>query len=251
MKTTEDHLLKGRVTFNQPAVGYRTAIDTVLLAASIGAKPGHKVLDMGCGVGGVMLCLGARVPGVMVHGLEIQPELADLAQANIEKNHLGDRLRVFTGDIVDPPAEIAKGGYDFVVANPPFVPQGNGHPPPGDMKRTANFEGDADINQWVGASLRLVRAKGTVVMVHRADRLDHIMAAIKAGRDDNGQGAGDITILPIHPRAGEPANRIIISFRRGVKSPVSLLQGIAVHNNGEAYTPLLDAIVDGGAISLK
>ena len=249
-ETTEDHLLKGRVTFHQPASGYRTAIDTVLLAASVGAKPENRVLDMGCGVGGAMLALGARV-GARVDGIEIQSQLVGLAKANISENGLDASLRVFEGDIVAPPKEIARGGYDFVMANPPFMDAGRGNPPPGEMKRTANFEGSADLAQWLGAGLMLVKRKGTVVIIQRADRLGHIMAAIESIRDANGEGAGDAVILPIHPRRGEPANRVIVSFRRGVKTPVTLLEGIAVHTDGEGYTDLLEDVLDGGAISLK
>ena len=249
-ETTEDHLLKGRITFEQPASGYRTAIDTVLLAASVNANQGDKVLDMGCGVGGAMLALGVRV-GAKVDGIEIQPLLASMAKANISKNKLDGSLRVFEGDITNPLKEIAGGGYDLVMANPPFMDAGRGNPPPGEMKRTANVEGDADLVTWLGAGLRLVKRKGTVIVIQRADRLGHIMAAIESMRDANGEGAGDAVILPIHPRAGEPANRVIVSFRRGVKTPVTLLEGIAVHTDGEGYTDLLEDVLDGGAISLK
>ena len=250
-ETTEDHLLKGRVTFYQPATGYRTAIDTVLLAASVNAKPGSRVLDMGCGVGGAMLALGARVDGVLVDGIEIQPQLASLAKTNISENKLEASLRVFEGDISNPPKDIVAGGYDFIMANPPFMDPGRGNPPPGEMKRTANVEGAADLAAWLRAGLMLVKRKGVVVIIQRADRLGHIMAAIDGLRDANGEGAGDAIILPIHPRAGEPANRVIVSFRRGVKTPVTLLEGIAVHTEGEGYTDLLENVLDGGAISLK
>lgn len=254
-ETTKDHLLKGRVTFHQPTIGYRTAIDTVLLAASVAAKPGHRVLDMGCGVGGAMLALGARVGagagGVLVDGIEIQSQLVGLAKTNILENKLDDNLRVFEGDIANPPKGVSGGGYDFVMANPPFMDAGRGNPPPGEMKRTANVEGDADLTTWIGAGIRLVKRKGTVVIIHRADRLGHIMAAIETQLDANGEGAGDATILPIHPRAGLPANRVIVSFRRGVKTPVTLLEGIAVHTSGEGYTDLLEGVLDGGAIGLK
>ena len=258
-ETTKDHLLKGRVTFHQPAIGYRTAIDTVLLAASVNAKPGDKVLDMGCGVGGAMLALGARVgasvgasvDGVLIDGIEIQPQLVGLAKTNILENKLDGSLRVFEGDIANPPKGVVSGGYDFVMANPPFMDAGRGNPPPGEMKRTANFEGDADLATWLGAGLKLVKRKGTVVIIQRADRLGHIMAAIDSQLDANGEGAGDAIILPIHPRAGMPANRVIVSFRRGVKTPVTLLEGIAVHTEGEGYTDLLEDVLDGGAISLK
>ena len=249
--TTEDHLFKGRIRFYQPAIGYRSAIDTVLLAASINAKPGDRVADMGCGVGVAMLCLGSRVDGLLIDGIEIQPVLADLSLRNISENGLENRSQVFIGDITNPPDGIKAGEYDFAMANPPFMAPANGNPPPGEIKRTANFEGDADLNQWVNAALGLVRRKGTVVLIQRADRLGDVISAILAASDPNGEGAGDIAILPIHPKKGAPANRVIVSFRRGVKTPVTLLEGITVHTDNGGYTPLLERVLDGGGISLK
>ena len=250
-ETTEDHLFKGRIRFYQPKVGYRSAIDTVLLAASVNAGPGDRVVDMGSGVGVAMLCLGTRVDGVLIDGIEIQAILADLARHNISENTLDGRLRAFDGDIANPPSTITMGEYDFAMANPPFMASGNGNPPPGEIKRTANVEGDADLNQWVNASLGLVRRKGTVVLIQRADRLGDIISAISAARDANGEGAGDTVILPVHPKKGAPANRVIVSFRRGVKAPVTLLEGITVHTDNGGYTQLLERVLDGGAISLK
>ena len=84
---TDDRLLGGRVALYQPAAGYRAAIDPVLLAASIPAREGETVLEIGAGVGGAALCLAARVPGIVVHGLEIQADLVDVAALNIDRNH--------------------------------------------------------------------------------------------------------------------------------------------------------------------
>src|SRR6185436_10902403 len=75
-QAVEDALLGGRLRLLQPAVGYRSAIDPILLAAVVPARNGQRVLDLGCGVGTAMLCLAARVPDVAVAGLEIQGDMA-------------------------------------------------------------------------------------------------------------------------------------------------------------------------------
>lgn len=51
VETTEDALLGGRVRLLQPRRGYRVAVDPVLLAAAVDARPGERVLDLGCGTG--------------------------------------------------------------------------------------------------------------------------------------------------------------------------------------------------------
>lgn len=78
--TTDNGFLGGRLQLLQPRRGYRAGLDPVLLAASVAARPGQAVLELGCGVGTALLCLGARVPGLSLTGVELQPDYAALAR---------------------------------------------------------------------------------------------------------------------------------------------------------------------------
>ena len=80
--TRDDAFLGGRLTLRQPARGYRAGADAVMLAAACPAQPGQRVLELGCGAGVALFCLGARVRGLSLTGLERQPALADLARHN-------------------------------------------------------------------------------------------------------------------------------------------------------------------------
>ena len=77
---SQDGFLGGRLAIWQPRVGYRAAMDPVLLAAAVAARAGESVLELGCGVGVASLCLGSRVPGLALTGLELQPAYARLAR---------------------------------------------------------------------------------------------------------------------------------------------------------------------------
>ena len=118
MDTTLDDLLGRRLRLHQPARGFRAGLDSLLLAAAVPATPGQSVLELGCGPGAAILALAARVPGLSLCALELQPAYAALARANALLNAIP--LEVIDGDVADPPAALRARAFDHVLANPPF-----------------------------------------------------------------------------------------------------------------------------------
>jgi len=234
---TTDHLLGGRVVVRQPANGYRAAVDPILLAAAVRATPGQKVLDAGCGPGAAMFCLATRVPGLSLSGLELQQSYAVLAAEGVALNKFADTF-IISGDILRPPPDMLN-VFDIVLTNPPYGDAGTA--PPNEGLAVAHMEGEADIAAWTKACLACLRPKGRLVMIHRADRLSEILAALRAA------DAGDIRILPIFPKAGEPARRVIIDAGKGRRSPDTLLPGLVLHEADGKYTHLADAVLRDGA----
>lgn len=236
---TEDRLLGGRVRLAQPAGGYRVAVDPVLLAAGVPARPGERALDLGAGVGAASLCLAARVPGVSVTGIELQPGLAALADANAAASGLAGRVRVVAGDLLAPPPEIAP-GFDHVLANPPYMRAGAHTPPPDAGRAAAHGEGEAALADWVACAARFLRPKGTVTFVHRADRFDELVSLLR-GR------FGEVTLIPVWPGGGKPARRVLVRARLGVRGPARLLPGLVLHGPDGGYTAEAEAVLRDAA----
>ncbi len=237
---TEDHLLGGRVRLRQPADGARAAIDPVFLAAAVDAQPAHTVLDLGCGTGAAMLCLAARVPQCRMVGLEMQRELVRIAGDNVILNGMSGRLSAMIGDLMAPPPRLSPGSFDHVMANPPYLAQGAGTQPATPEKAAATIEGRADLGDWVRFALTMLRAKGTLTMIHRADRIDAVLAHL-AGR------AGEVTIFPLWPGGGQPASRVLVRARKQVASPARLCPGLVLHGPDGRFTEEAEAILRGGA----
>ncbi len=221
---TEDRLLGGRLRLRQPAIGYRVAIDPVFLAASVPAEPRQLILDVGCGSGAAMLCLAARVPHSRVVGLEMQRDLVRLAGDNVIFNGLEARVSVMIGDLLHPPPRLSPGAFDHVMANPPFNQRGRATP---------------DLADWVRFSLAMVRAKGTVTFIHRADRIDALLANI-AGR------AGEVVVFPLWPGQGRPASRILVRARKQVAAPARLAPGLVLHEADGRLTSAADGVLREG-----
>jgi len=236
---TEDRLLGGRVRLRQPADGYRAAIDPVFLAASVPAEPHQLVLDVGCGPGAAMFCLAARVPHCRVVGLEMQRELVRLAGDNAILNALETRVSVMIGDLLHPPPRLSPGAFDHVMANPPFREPGRVVPPVSPDKAAAMIEGEADLGSWVRFSLAMVRSKGTVTFIHRADRIDALLGQI-AGQ------AGEIVIFPLWPGQGRAASRILVRARKQVAAPARLAVGLVLHEPDGQLTAAAEAVLREG-----
>ncbi len=233
---SEDALLDGRVRLLQPARGYRVAIDAVLLAAAVPVQPGDRVLDAGTGVGSAALCLLARQPQAWVTGFEIQVEFADLARRNAVLNGAEGRFDVVDGDIEAPPAGLVPASFDHAMANPPFRADGGGTSPPDAGKAVATVEGAGGLATWMTFVLDMTRPGGTVTLIHQAARLGDILAGF-AGR------AGGIVVCPLWPAADQPAGRIVVTARKGDKSPLTLHPGLILHGPDGGFTEAVQGIL--------
>jgi tRNA1(Val) A37 N6-methylase TrmN6 len=238
---TEDRLLGGRVVLRQPREGLRAGHDAVLLAAAVPARPGEPVLELGCGTGAAFLCLAARVPGVVVTAVEREPELAALARENAVLNGLADRVTVIEGDIADPALRRALPRVAHGFANPPFWASGSA--PPAALRRAATHA-EAPLAAWATCLAAALRHRGSGTLILPASR----MAEGLRGLGD--AGFGSLALLPLRPRAGLPAKRVILAGRRGGKGPDRVLAGLALHA-GEAHGPAAAAILrDGAALEI-
>ncbi len=238
-KTSEDRLLGGRVRLSQPLAGYRAAIDPVFLAAAVPAQPGDSLLDLGCGAGAAALCLLARVPGSRVTGLEIQAELVRLAGDNARVNGWGERFLPIAGDVARPPPRLAPGSFHHVFCNPPQLSAERTRPAADSGRDLANREGAARLGDWVSTALAMLRSKGSVAFIHRADRLDDLLAAL-SGR------AGEVVVFPLWPGADRPAKRVIVRARKDVATPLRLAPGLVLHRVDGSFTPAAQAVLREG-----
>ncbi len=232
-------LLDGRVTLAASAKGLKPTTDTVLLAAAV--ADGAGVLDAGCGSGGAMLCLAARSPRARITGLERDSGLVEQARRNVAMNGLADRIAVVEGDLASWRGD--GHSFDVVMTNPPHLDPRTSRPS-GDPLRAAAMVETMALGDWLRSCLRLLRCGGTLVLVHRPERLEEILSAL-AGF------AGAVDVKPLFPRAGgSPARRILVSATRGSRRPLRLLPGLVLHEADGAWTPAARRILrDAGSLN--
>ncbi|MFU8778289.1 MAG: tRNA1(Val) (adenine(37)-N6)-methyltransferase [Roseovarius sp.] len=238
-----DAFLGGRLRISQPKAGYRAGIDPVLLAASVPARVGQTLLDLGCGSGIAALCVVARVPGIMATGLEIQPAYAMLARRNSAANGLA--LDVTGGDIADMPAALRARQFDHVIANPPYFDRHHSTAAE-DMGRERAMGEALPLADWVRAAARRARTGGTVTFIQRAERLPDLLTPMAAH-------LGSIEVLPLIPRRGRSARLILLRGRKGRRAALRLHDGWLLHagenhgQDGEDYTAATSDVLRNAA----
>ena len=241
---TDDGFLGGRLKILQPEKGYRAGLDAVLLAASIPAREGERVLEAGAGVGVATLCLASRVSGLEVAGLERQPELVRLAGQNITRNGFAESVSIAEGDIGLPVRDLAAAGFapnswHHVFANPPFHdPAASPAPPDASKAQSHHLTLGSD---WVRFCCVMARPKGTVSFIHRADALAALLGVMSGH-------LGGIEVFPLWPAAGKPASRVIVRGQRDSKAPLILRAGLVLHGADGRFTAQAESLLREGAL---
>lgn len=240
---TCDVFLGGAMKILQPREGYRAATDPILLAASVQAKPGESVLELGCGVGVALLALGRRVPGLALAGIERQETYASLARNNAAANGL--TAQIATADIAGIPVPMRR-QFDHVLVNPPYyLPTA---PAAANAGRAAALREETPLSEWIDVALKRLAPGGHITMIHLAERLPSILTALSPR-------AGSVGVRPLAARTGRAAGRVIVQARKGARGPFRLLAPLVMHvgeyhaRDGNDFSPQAQALLrDGKAL---
>ncbi len=240
---TKDRFLGGQLALWQPKTGYRAGVDPVLLAASVPARSGQTVLELGCGAGAAILCLGVRVPGLALTGIEVQPDYADLARQNAAA--AGLTIEVHDGDLSDMPQSLRGHSFDHVIANPPyFRPQSRRAAT--DAGRETALAGDTPLATWIDVATRRLAPKGYLHLINRIERMPEALAACMGK-------IGSVEVLPLAARKGRAPHLMILRARKSGRAAFKLLPPVVLHmgdtheRDGDSYTPEVSDILRNGA----
>lgn len=234
-EVTDGFLLGGRVRYAQPRVGYRTGIEPVLLAASVTAWPGDRVLEAGCGAGAGLLCLAARVPGIAGVGVELDPAMAALARRNFTDNGF-DSLSLREADVM---TLSGAAEFDHVFANPPWHEEFSSASQLAGRDRAKRARAGL-LEGWIHRLLELLRPGGTIRLALPADQFARAGAALAEG------GAGGISLFPLWPREAAAAKLVLIGAVKGRGMAARVLPGLVLHE-GAGFTVEAERVLRGGA----
>lgn len=224
----------------QKKEGFCFGVDAVLLSDFADVRKGDRVMDLGSGTGIIAVLLAAKRAPAAVTGLEIQPEMAEMAVRSVELNALKDRVSMVCGDIKDAVRLFGASSFDAVVTNPPYMARGGGLLNPSDAKAVSRHELLCTLEDVISAGGKLLSPGGRLSMVHRPERLADILCLMRAN-----------SIEPkylrfVHPSPGKRPNLILVSGSRGGRPMLRVLEPLYVYDSNGDYTGEINRIYNRG-----
>jgi tRNA1(Val) A37 N6-methylase TrmN6 len=243
IETTEDAVLGGRLRLRQPVHGHRVGHDAILLSAATGARGGEHAIDLGAGVGAAGLALAARVVDLKVTLVEVDPVLCSLATYNARLNRLDSRVKALALDVVNSNALVGGGlspeSADRVLMNPPFHDPRRQNVSPDPRRRLAHVGAPGLLKRWVNTAAWLLKARGVLTLIWRADAMEEVLEAL-------GTPFGAIAVLPVLPRAGAPAIRVLVRAVKGSGGARKDYPALALNDESGQPTASVEAVLREG-----
>ncbi len=235
MSTDPIYVLDKRLALHQAEDGLKTSIDAVLLAAACPALTRQRVLDIGCGVGSAGLCVLTRVPDIKLCGVDIQEDHIEIAQLNAQVNGLSADF--IHGDIRDP-LDIET--FDHIICNPPYRDVGAYIRSPSEAKDTA-IGHDMSLQDWTNFAWHHIKGQGSLTMINDASQADAVIRSLYSIRGR--RRFGGVDIIPLYPKLGVDAKRVIVRAWKHRKSPSTLSVGLVIHEKDGQYTKEANALL--------
>ncbi len=248
--TSRDGFLGNQLLIDQPRSGsHRAGLDAVLLAAALPDDTKGHVVDLGAGVGVAGLAAAYRLPDVTVTLVEIDPDLARLAEGNAALNaRTAERVEVVVADVLAPAASRQAAGLtdnmaDHVIINPPFHLADRGRSSPAPARALAHTLNVDAMDGWIRAAAALLKPSGTLTVIFRADELPRLLNVIDTR-------FGSLSLLPIHAHAGEPAHRSILRGRPQGRAPFRILPALVLHEADGSFRLDIETVLRGGGLGV-
>lgn len=220
----------------QKRKAFRFGVDAVLLANFADAKKGDRVLDIGTGTGIIPILMAGKTEANELVGIEIQPDMVEMANRSICLNGLEDRVRIFEGDITRFEDYFEASSFDVIVTNPPYIGRGSGIKNAEDKLSLARHEIACTLEDIIKAVHKLLKVNGQFAMVHRPERLVDILYLLRT-----------YSIEPkflrfIHPAPYKKPNLVLVKAVRGGKTQLNMLEPLYIYDGKGRYSEEINRI---------
>ncbi len=216
--------------------GFKFGIDAVLLSDFAKDISSKKTLDLCTGTGIIPLLLSVKTKTPEIHGLEIQEDIAEMAQRSVEYNKIGDRVTIKCGDLKNAAEIYSKGVFDKITCNPPYMKCGSGNQNDTDTKSVSRHEVMCTIDDVMKSVSELLRPKGRLYMIHRPSRIADIMCAMRKYRVEPKK------MRFVHSAVNKAPSMVLIEGMKDGGDELKILPPLYVYNEDGTYSEEIDII---------
>ena len=203
--------------------------DAILLGDFADVTAGERIVDFGTGCGIIPVLLCAKRKDISVTGIEIQPQLADMAKRSIALNGLEERVHIVCGDLKNA-GDLEPYGVDVVTVNPPYEKQGAGKENANPYINIAKRELKCTLEDVVSAASRILRTGGRLYLIYRTERFAELMDCMRRCKVEPKR------VMLVSPRQDKPPNFAIVEGRKGAGEGMTFLPSLAVYEPDGTYT---------------
>lgn len=216
--------------------GFKFGVDAVLLSDFAKDARSAGTLDLCSGTGIVPLLLAAKTKTRNICGLEIQADIAEMAQRSVEYNSLGERVHIMQGDLKNAAEIYGRGSFDKITCNPPYMKCGAGLKNDADTKSISRHEVMCTLDDVLRVSAQLLISKGRFFMIHRPSRLADIMCTMRKYKIEPKR------LRFVHPSCAKPPNLVLVEGMKDGGEELKLMPPLYVYNQDGAYSEEINAI---------
>jgi len=220
--------------------GFKFGIDAVILSHFLDVKKNDNIIDLGTGTGIISILLAGKTEAKSITGLEIQPDMAEMANRNVLLNSLEERVKIVCGDIRESVERFGCSKFNGVVTNPPYMSVGRGLVNPSDTKSIARHEILCTLEDIIRVSSKLLVPGGQFAMVHRPQRLVDILFLMRQYKIE------PKFLRFVHPSPYKRANLVLVKGFRGGNPELKMMEPLYVYDENGRYSKEIDDIYHRG-----
>ena len=211
--------------------GFCFGMDSVLLSDfAKEIKAGSNIIDLGTGTGILPILLSSKTKNTKITGIEIQKEVAEMANRSVKLNNLENRIQIICEDIKNLKKIYKSCTIYSIVTNPPYKKSGTGGINIEKTKLISRHEISATLEDFISIAQYLLKDKGSIYLVHRPERLADTMCTLCRHKLEPKM------LKCVQPNLKKEPNLILIKAVKNAKPYLNLCKPLYIYNEQGEYT---------------
>ncbi|AGA64061.1 tRNA (adenine37-N(6))-methyltransferase TrmN6 [Liberibacter crescens BT-1] len=246
---TIDAFHEGKFYLVQPSTcGHRSGMDAMILASLVEEQNPFYLADLGAGAGAAGLAVASRLRKAQILLVERSNFMAKFARKTLTlpaNKELSKRVSLIESDVTLTGKKRILSGltnnfYNHVIMNPPFNDRIDSLTPD-KIKEEAHVMIDDLFEKWIRTACAIMKPGGQLSLIAKPQSITQIVAACE-------KRIGSIEIIPLYPREGECAIRILATGIKGARGKLVMRSPIFLHNStNQSFSTFVNDLINGKA----